>query len=158
MSTHKATRKSWREKMDKPDLPKIVAVPARMRKQVGTGTMLLPHPREIDACIRTVQKGSLTTVSQIRQELSARHGTDVTCPLMTGIFLRIAAEAAEEDAAAGKVRVAPYWRVLRDNGSLNPKFPGGVERQKERLLAEGHRIVPDGKNRIPRVSLEFRSR
>ena len=145
------TRKSWREKMKNPNLPKLVAVPPRMQKRFGNGTMLLPSPREVDAFIRTIRKGSVTTISEIRRALAQRYGAKVTCPLVTGMFVRIAAEAAEEDAAVGKTKITPYWRVVKDDGSLNPKFPGGVERQEERLRDEGHRIVPGSGKRPPRV-------
>ena len=129
------TRTSWREKMDNPNLPKVVAIPPNMQKRWGTGSMLVPSPREVDALMRTVRKGTVTTVSEIRKSLARKHATDVTCPLTTGLFIRIAAEAAEEDAAAGKMKITPYWRVVKDDGSLNPKFPGGVERQRQRLRA-----------------------
>jgi alkylated DNA nucleotide flippase Atl1 len=147
------TRKSWREKMDPPGLPKLVAIPERMRKRLGDGEMLLPHPREVEALIRSVPEGALITLTQIREELARRHGASVTCPLVTGIFVRIAAEAAEEDAACGKTRITPYWRVVKDDGSLNPKFPGGTESQIERLRDEGHRITPARGKRAPRVML-----
>ena len=145
------SRKTWREKMDNPNLPKLVAVPPKMQKRLGRGIMLLPSPREVDAVIRSVGLGSVITVSQIRQVLAQRYAADVACPLVTGMFVRIAAEAAEEDAAAGKTEIAPYWRVVKDDGSLNPKFPGGVERQVERLRDEGRRIVRSGGKRPPRV-------
>lgn len=135
------TRKSWREKMDDPKLPKIVDIPPRMQKRYGEGKMVIPSPNEVDALIREVRKGKVTTVSKLRELLAAQHDTQVACPLCTGIFVRIASEAAEEDAAAGKKKITPYWRVVADNGALNPKFPGGVERQAERLTSEGHRIV-----------------
>ena len=80
--------------------------------------------------------------------LAEGHAADTACPLVTGIFVRIAAEAAEEDAAAGKTKITPYWRVVKDDGSLNPKFPGGVEAQAERLRDEGHAI--DTSRKIPR--------
>ncbi len=145
------TRKSWRAKLDNPNLPKVVAIPPKMQRRLGTGTMVLPTPREVDALIRRVRKGSVTTVSQLRRTLARKYAADVACPLVTGIFVRIAAEAAEEDAAAGKTRITPYWRVLKDDGSLNPGFPGGVERQEERLRDEGHRILRGVLNRPPRV-------
>ena len=88
---------------------------------------------------------------RMRAALARKYDADVACPLLTGIFVRIAAEAAEEEAAAGKTRITPYWRVLKDDGSLNPKFPGGVERQEERLRDEGHRILPARGKRPPRV-------
>jgi hypothetical protein len=149
------TRKSWREKMDNPNLPKVVDIPPRMQQRFGTGTMLVPSPNEVEAFIRTVRKGSVTTVSQIREFLAGKHSANVTCPLTTGIFVRIAAEAAEEEASAGKAKITPYWRVLKDDGSLNPKFPGGVRRQVERLREEGHRIVPGAGKRPPRVVSGF---
>ena len=139
--------------MDNPNLPKLVTIPPRMQKRFGSGTMLVPNPRDVEAFIRTVRKGSVTTVPKIREFLAAKYSADVTCPLTTGIFVRLTAEAAEEDARAGKTRIAPYWRVLNADGSLNPKFPGGVERQAERLREEGHRILRGKGNRLPRVSI-----
>ena len=135
------TRKSWREKMDNPNLPKVVEIPPRMQKRFGVGSMVIPHPREVEALIREVPKGKITTVSRLRELLAAQHSCDVACPLTTGIFVRIASEAAEEDASNGKKRITPYWRVVADNGKLNPKFPGGIDRQAKRLRAEGHNVV-----------------
>ena len=145
------TRKSWREKLNNPNLPKVVRILPNLRQRFGEGSMLVPSPLEVEAFIRTVRKGSVTTVSQIREYLAAKYAVDATCPLTTGIFVRLAAEAAEEDARAGETRITPYWRVVKDDGSLNPKFPGGVARQAERLRAEGHRIVPGIGQRPPRV-------
>lgn len=147
------TRKSWREKMHNPNLPKLVDVPPNMQKRFGNGVMLIPSPREVEKFVRTVRKGRLATISQVREALARKYAADTTCPLVTGIFLHIAAEVAEEDAAAGKAKVTPYWRVVRDDGSLNPKLPGGVERQAERLRDEGHRIVAGIGKRPPRVVL-----
>ena len=147
------TRKSWQEKMENPNLPKVVAIPPRMHARFGAGSMLIPSPREVEASIRAVRKGSVITFSQIRKELAAKYSADVTCPMTTGIFVRIASEAAEEEATSGKTRITPYWRVVKDDGSLNPRFPGGVERQSERLRAEGHSIVAGSGRRPPRVAM-----
>ena len=142
------TRKSWREKMDNPNLPKVVDIPPKMQRQLGTGTLLLPSPHDVDTAIRAIRKGTVKRVSQIRAELAAKYGTDSACPLVTGILIRIAAEVAEEDFRDGKTRVTPYWRVVKEKGSLNPKFPGGVVRQAERLKAEGLQVVM-GKGKTP---------
>ena len=138
--------------MDNPNLPKVVDIPPAWRKYSAGGSMLIPNPHQVDALIRTVRKGRLITVTQIREILAAQHLTDTTCPLTTGIFVRIAAEAAEESARAGLSRITPYWRVVKDDGSLNPKFPGGVDSQAERLRAEGHRIIPGRGKKPPRVA------
>ena len=145
------TRGSWREKMDNPSLPKVVDIPPAWQKRSGPGSMLIPSPRQVEAVMRSVPKGRLITVAAIREILAAEHMTAIACPLVTGIFVRIAAEAAEEDAQAGKTRITPYWRVVKDDGSLNPKYPGGVRRQAERLREEGHRILPAKGKRPPRV-------
>jgi len=116
--------------------------------------MLIPSPAEVEGCIRAVPEGQTTSVSRIRDFLARKYGVQVTCPLTTGIFIRIAAEAAEEDARAGRREITPYWRVVKDDGSLYDKFPGGAQRQRQRLAAEGHRIVPGKKGHPPRVVME----
>jgi len=122
--------------MTRPQEPKIVDIPPKMSR-FGAGTMLIPTPQLVDKLIREVPRGKLVTVKELRRKLAADFGANVTCPLTTGIFIRIAAEAAEEDRARGSRRITPYWRVIKDDGSLNPKFPGGVTRQGRYLRAEG---------------------
>ncbi len=151
MAQRFSSRKSWREKLHNQDHSKIVEIPARMVKRFGSGTMLIPKPLDVDALIRKAGKGKLLTVSEIRSRLSRDNKVDVTCPLTTGIFVRIVAEAAEEDLRDGKKRVTPYWRVIRDDGSLNEKFPGGVNAQARRLKEEGHSISPGKGNRSPKL-------
>ncbi|MCK4679511.1 MGMT family protein [bacterium] len=152
------TSKKWKPKdgwgaklRDDKDLPKIVRPTAKGRLHWKRETMLIPRPRDVDSTIRKARKGRLITVGQIREFLARGHGVDITCPLTTGIFLRIAAEAAEEDRAAGKKRITPYWRVVKDDGSLNPKFPGGVRVQTRRLREEGHTISAGKGKKPPRV-------
>ena len=142
------SRTSWREKIDKPQDVKIVRIPPKMSR-FGSGTMLIPTPKLVDEMIRKVPKGKVVTVSELRRKLARDFRTEVTCPLTTGIFVRIAAEAAEEDRANGKKRIAPYWRVIKDDGSMNPKFPGGLAQQSRYLRAEGFEVANKGKT--PRV-------
>ena len=42
----------------------------------------------------------------------------------------------------------PYWRTLKANGELNPKYPGGVDVQKEMLEKEGHTIIQRGRTNV----------
>jgi hypothetical protein len=112
----------------------------------GSGMMLIPTPKLVDELIRRVPKGKLATVSELRRKLAFDFKADVTCPLTTGIFLRIAAEAAEEDRAQGRKRVTPYWRVVKDDGTFNPKLPGGVTQQTRTLRAEGFEVSASGKS------------
>ncbi|UCG56686.1 MAG: MGMT family protein [Phycisphaerales bacterium] len=135
--------KSWREKLEyaPPGLPKVVEGDAKWEKRLGGRRVLVPTPLLVDAEIRKVRKGKLVTVNQIRNKLAKDFKAESTCPMTTGIFLRIISEAAEEDLRNGKKRITPYWRVLKSDGSLNPKYPGGVKAQAKRLREEGHRIT-----------------
>jgi hypothetical protein len=152
MKSKFSSRTSWRQKLEKPQEPKVVQIPAKMSR-FGKGTMLIPTPMLVDELIRKVPKGKLITGSELRRKLASDFATDVTCPLTTGIFVRIAAEAAEEDRANGKRRLTPYWRVVKDDGGLNPKYPGGVNAQSRNLRAEGFALTRKGKK--PPVVKEF---
>jgi len=145
--------KSWREKLENPpvELPKVVDVPKKWRKSQGGRRVLVPTPLMADEQIRTVRKGKLITVGQIRRRLAHEQKADSTCPMTLGIFFRTISEAAEEDRQQGKKRVAPYWRVVKDDGSLNPKFAGGIESQTAQLEAEGHSVIPGKGKKPPRV-------
>jgi hypothetical protein len=138
--------KSWREKLaTSHDLPKVVPIPERMAWTHGPGTMLVPAPSEVDAVMRRVQPRRLATVGQISQSLAKEHRADVGCNVTTGIFAWVAANAADEDEMDGETAITPYWRVLKNTWEINPKYPGGVDRAKERLQSEGHVLVLKGK-------------
>ena len=151
MSESVKSKKSWREKLEKAQEPKVVEIPQRMSKQCGSGTMLIPRPLDVDALMRKVSKGKLVTQSEIRNRLAKDSKTDTACPITTGIFIRIAAEAAEEDIQSGSEKATPYWRVIRDDGSLIDKFPGGVASQARRLKDEGFAIEPAVGSKPPKV-------
>ena len=138
---------SWREKLEKPQQPKLVKVPPKMSR-FGKGMMLIPTPLLVDQLVRRIPKGKLVTVGELRRKLAADFAAAVTCPLTTGIFLRIAAEAAEEDRTNGHRRITPYWRVVKDDGGLNPKFPGGEKLQTQCLRDEGFSIDRKGKHAV----------
>ena len=139
-------RKSWREKLaDSKGLPKTGRVEGRMTKRWGTGTMVIPAPMEVDEVMKEVPRGKLTTINELRAALARKHRVDIGCPVTTGIFAWIAAHAAEEDAAAGRKRITPYWRTLKTGGELNQKYPGGIPALRRRLHTEGHVVVKKGK-------------
>lgn len=144
---------TWRAKLEREHEShgKLQPVPSLWRKRLGRGTMLIPRPLDVDAEMRGVRKGRLTTVSRLRARLAERAGADIACPLTTGIFMRIAAEAAEEDRAAGKRRITPYWRTIRDDGRLQEGYPGGAAAHARKLREEGFTIVVGRGRRAPRV-------
>lgn len=139
-------KKTWSEKLaDDKDLPKVVPIEGRMSRRWGSGTVVVPAPREVDSLMRKVRRGRVTTIDEIRQQLAQKHGATIACPITTGIFAWIAAHAAVESMAAGRTRVTPYWRTLKSNGEINAKYPGGIDEVRQRLESEGHLVIVKGK-------------
>src|SRR5437667_11996102 len=112
MASKFTLRTSWREKLERTDHSKIVEIPAAMVKRLGTGTMLIPKPLDVDALIRKTKKGQLVTVSEIRSRLARDNHADIASPLTTGIFVRISAEAAEEDLRHVRKQTTPDWPAI----------------------------------------------
>jgi hypothetical protein len=146
------TRKSWREKLaDDKGNPKVVEITGKMSTRWGTGTVVIPAPREVDEIMKQVPRCKLITINHIRAKLAKKHDASIGCPITTGIFAWIAAHAAEEGAAEGEQNITPYWRTLKSGGELNPKYPGGINAQAERLREEGHIIEPSKGKKPPKV-------
>jgi len=144
-SVKKSVKKSWNEKLnDAKDLPRVIKLNSEAQKKWGGKTMVIPAPIEVDAIMKTVKKGKILTINDIRKQLSENHKTETACPITTGIFAWIASHAAEEDRKSGKKRITPYWRTIKSDGQLNDKYPGGIAAQKRALQAEGHEIVKKG--------------
>jgi alkylated DNA nucleotide flippase Atl1 len=145
-------RKSWTEKLnDCKDLPRIEPISEQLQGKWGSGTMVIATPLEVDALMKAVPKGKLTTINHIREALAKKHGATIGCPLTTGIFAWIAAHAAQEKAGAGEKDVTPYWRTLKAEGALNQQYPGGVQAQAAKLKDEGHVVEFFKGNKLPRV-------
>ncbi|MHC4395045.1 MAG: MGMT family protein [Planctomycetota bacterium] len=143
-----AQKKSWREKLaDSKDLPRVEKIDEKKSKRWGTGTFVIPAPVEVDQIMKKVPKGKLITINEIRKILAEKHSATIGCPITTGIFAWIAANAAAEDEVEGKKRITPYWRTLKTGGILNEKYPGGLKNLKARLESEGHKIIKKGRSK-----------
>lgn len=138
-------RRSWSEKLrDSKGLPRVEEITGKMSKKWGTGTVVIPAPLEVDELMRKVPRGKLVTINEIRSALARRHNATIGCPLTTGIFAWVAANAAEEEREQGR-EITPYWRTLKSGGVINEKYPGGAEAQKKLLEEEGHKVIKKGK-------------
>jgi hypothetical protein len=141
-------KRTWTEKlMDSKDLPLVKTIEPAHEKRWGKGTMAIPAPIEVDAIMKTVPKGKIITINKIRERIATAHKATIGCPITTGIFAWIAANAAEENAAKHK-KITPYWRTLKAGGVINEKYPGGIEKQAILLEKEGHQILQKGKHWI----------
>ncbi|NIU38647.1 hypothetical protein GWN65_01360, partial [Candidatus Bathyarchaeota archaeon] len=115
-------RKSWSEKLqDSKNLPRVERITDKMSKRWGTGTVLIPAPMEVDEMMRKVPEGKLITINEIRSALARKHKASIGCPMTTGIFAWVAANAAEELSQKGEENITPYWRTLKTGGVINPK-------------------------------------
>jgi hypothetical protein len=130
---------------DSKDMPKIQTISdEKSIQKYGGNRMYFAPPIDYDKIMRLVPYGKLLTVGAIRDYFAKQSGADFTEPITAGIFVSIAAWASyqrNEDET-------PYWRTLKANGELNPKYPGGMESQKEMLEKEGHIIIKKGRTNI----------
>jgi len=140
---------TWQEKLvdNKKGLPKVERFDKKKGKNWPAGTYVIPAPIEVDAIMKKVPKDKLITINEIRQILAKKHKADFGCPITTGIFSWIAANAADEAEKEGKKRITPYWRTLKTGGILNEKYPGGLANLKKRLKAEGYTVIPKGRSK-----------
>lgn len=139
-------RKSFNEKLkDSKDMPKIIEIDDERSIDIyGGNQMLIAPPIEYNDIMAQVPEGKLITAVEIRQFLADKHGAEFTCPMTAGIFISLAAQASCERQDD---RI-PFWRTLKKDGELNPKYPCGIEYQKEMLSREGHTFTTKGRKNI----------
>ena len=134
------------------DMPKIqIVTDEKMIRKYGGSRMYFAPPLYYDEVMKRIPEGRLTTVGEIRSYFAQRNHADFTDPITAGIFVSIAAWASYQRTKDN----TPYWRTLKAGGELNPKYPGGVEAQKEKLEAEGHIIGQKGKTNIKYYVRDF---
>lgn len=130
---------------DGKDMPKTVVITdEKSIEKYGGSKMYFAPPADYDKVMRLVPKGKLITVGAIREYFAKQNGADFTDPITAGIFCSIAAWASFQRTED----ITPYWRTLKANGELNPKYPGGVEAQKKLLEAEGFIVIKKGRTNI----------
>ena len=126
-------------------MPRTRGIPAAASpKKAGGEKMSLAPPLAYDHLMKTIPRGQVITLGEIRAYLARTGGADFTDPITAGIFVSIAAWASAQRTGDE----TPYWRTLKAGGELNPKYPGGVETQKAKLEAEGHTILSKGRKNI----------
>lgn len=130
---------------DSKDMPKLqIVTDEKTIKKYGGERMYFAPPIDYDRVMKRIPAGKLTTVGAIRDYLARENDADFTEPITAGIFVSIAAWASHQRDHDE----TPYWRTLKAKGELNPKYPGGVAAQREKLEAEGHTIVERGRKNL----------
>ena len=121
--------KSWAEKRD---TNKEIQVKINDKKfaDIPAGTrMLIPSPKIVDDFVKTIPNGSFMSTKDLRNRLAIQYDAEMTCPLVTGIFLRIISEAAYEEYQLDKniEKITPFWRVVDPDSKLANKLTFGTE-------------------------------
>lgn len=91
--------------------------------------MFIPSPKILASYINQIPKGKSVSIKTLRKDLAIEHHADNTCPLTTGIFLRILAEKNYEDMQNGTAlaKITPFWRVIDPKSPLLKKLTFGNE-------------------------------
>ena len=130
---------------DSKDMPKFQTITDQKSiEKYGGSRMYFAPPIDYDRVMRQVPYGKVITVGKIREHFAKLNGADFTEPITAGVFVSIAAWASYQRAGDE----TPWWRTLKANGELNPKYPGGTEAQKTKLEAEGHCVIQKGRTNL----------
>jgi len=148
-----AKEKHYRHKIENCMAAHVIDQDQPLTANYPVGMMLIASPTWVEEYLISIPEGEVRTMNQMRQGLAERAKADYTCPMTTGIFLRMVAEAAQYERQHGMPVKAPWWRVVTNDGSLNPRLPGGGELQLQLLLAEGVKVVAGLKSKKTRMEV-----
>ena len=120
--------KSWIEKRDTNKESKV-KINNKKFADIPAGTrMFIPTPKIVDDFVKTIPTGSFINTKELRNKLASQYDAEMTCPLVTGIFLRIISEAAYEEYQLDKniEEITPFWRVVDPDSKLANKLTFGT--------------------------------
>ncbi len=70
-------KETWKQKLvsttEKQGLPRVVEIDEKMSKRWGEGTAVIPSPLEVDALMKSVPRGKLLTINQIRAHMAEKY-------------------------------------------------------------------------------------
>ncbi len=107
-------KKSWAEKFESAKPPVVKRLDKNVAGMKAGQMMLIPSPKLIDDYIRSIPEGTSSDLSEMREELANQEGAETTCPITSGIFLRIVAERMwdQNEQGAAMDELTPVWRVI----------------------------------------------
>ena len=124
-----AIKKSWLDKLNEHKEPKIKRIDIDFADIPSGSNMFIATPKIIDQYIQEIGFGKRVDAKSLRKDLAIEHNADYTCPVTTGIFLRIVAEANYEKLQQGKSieEITAFWRVIEPNSALSKKLTFGQD-------------------------------
>lgn len=118
--------KSWAEKYNTRTKPEIKKIDKAFADIPEGATMLIATPQIIEDYIKSIPQGKTVDIKTIRKDLAIEYNAEYTCPVTTGIFLRIVAEANYEKLKNDK-NIAPFWRVINGKSPVAKKLTFGTD-------------------------------
>ena len=129
-------RKSWKDKMNINKSYVVKRLEKKFSDMKEGENMLIATPMIIDEYIKQIPKGINVNIKTLRRDLALTYNADTTCPLTTGIFLRIISEAAYENFLNGDRNITPFWRVVDHESKSASKLACGINFIKKRRIEE----------------------
>ena len=132
--------KTWTGKVNDPTKEFIIKKLEKDFADMPAGSkMLIATPKIIDSYIRHIPKGKGGSLATMRRDLASEYGAEYTCPVTSGIFLRIVSEAAHEQIEKGVAlnKVTPFWRVIDSQSKLIKKLSFGETFVRQQRKKEG---------------------
>ena len=131
--------KSWVEKRDINKQYQVKINPKKFADIPVGAKMFIPTPQILDNFVQYIPSGSFLTLKQIRKDLAKKYHAEMTCPVVTGISLRIISEAAFEEYQIDQNmdEITPFWRVVDPDSKLANKLACGIDFIIERQFQEG---------------------
>ena len=114
----------WQEKFKKEKKEKIKKLTFNFADIKKGQKMLVSSPKSISTYIKKIPSGKKRTIIQMRDALAKKAKADKTCPVSTGIFLRIAIESSLEEQKKEKLKKPnlPFWRIIDENNPILKKL------------------------------------
>lgn len=132
------TSKSWIEKLNAEKQLQNKTIEKAFADMPAGTVMHISTPMHIKEYIEQIPPGSKVDIKTLRKDLAIENNADNTCPVTTGIFLRIVTEAANEARSNGKPleEITPFWRLVDKSMGLYKKLTFDADTYLERLEAE----------------------
>lgn len=110
----------WRKRFDKAKPAKTVQLETDFAGIKAGSTLFIASPGVLANYISRIPPGETRTILRLRNELARRNDASATCPVTTAIYLRVVAEVALAELAAGKPAdaVIPFWRVIEPGSQI----------------------------------------
>ena len=121
--------KSWINKRDCEKSFKIKTIDKKFTDIPKGSKMLIVSPPIIDEYVKSILYGEFIEPVKMRDDLAKDYQADKTCPVTTGIFLRIVSEASYEELQSGNnlETITPFWRMVNPNSKLAGKLACGID-------------------------------